>query len=125
MIITTKFVANFVDVVIHGSCFGCDRFLVNCGLLVVRDIGKAASWWFAIPSVGPYVKQLAKGRSTILQMIKRAKHQELLQSELEARKLSASKLGMNYHLHDILGSELVRRYVTLVSNGTLGCQGIV
>ena len=25
-----------------------DRFL---GLLVVRDIGKAASWWFAIPSI--------------------------------------------------------------------------
>ena len=78
----------------------------------MRDIGKAASWWFAIPSVGPFVKQLTKGRSSILQMIKRAKHQELLQSELEARKLTASKLGMDYHLHDILGSELVRRYVS-------------
>ena len=89
----------------------CDRILVNCGLLVVRDIGKAASWWFAIPSVGPFVKQLTKGRNSVLQMIKRAKHQELLQSELEARKLSTSKLGMNYHLHDILGCELVRRYV--------------
>ena len=34
-------------------------------MLVVRDIGKAASWWFAIPSVGPYIKQLTKGRSTV------------------------------------------------------------
>jgi len=84
----------------------------------VRDIGKAASWWFAIPSVGPFMKQLTKGRSAVLQMIRRAKHQELLQSELEARKLSVSKLGMNYHLHDILGSELVRRYVTTSANAT-------
>ena len=98
---------NLINIIVY-----C-RFLVNCGLLVVRDIGKAASWWFAIPSVGPFVKQLAKGRNSLLQMIKRAKHQELLQSELEARKLSTSKLGMKYHLHDILGSELVRRYVVL------------
>ncbi|XP_065898691.1 inactive serine/threonine-protein kinase 19-like [Dysidea avara] len=83
-------------------------FLVNCGLLVVRDIGKAASWWFAIPGVGLFVRHLTKGRSAVLQMIKRAKHQELLQSELEARKLSVSKLGMDYHLRDILGAELVR-----------------
>jgi len=97
------------------------RFLVNCGLLVVRDVGKAASWWFAIPGVGLFVRHLTKGRSAVLQMIKRAKHQELLQSELEARKLSVSKLGMDYHLRDILGAELVRRYVCLHKNCLCMC----
>ena len=65
-----------------------------------------------------------KGQEYHIADDQKSNHQELLQSELEARKLSASKLGMNYHLHDILGSELVCRYVTLVSNGTLGCQGL-
>ena len=40
-------------------------FLVNHGLLLVRDVGKACSWWFAIPGVSPFTKSYTKGKRTL------------------------------------------------------------
>ena len=40
-------------------------FLVNRGLLLVRDVGKACSWWFAIPGVSPFTKSYTKGKRTL------------------------------------------------------------
>ena len=47
------------------------------------------------------------GRAMVQQMIKRSKYKEILQKELEGRKLGVSKLGMEYHIHDLIGAELV------------------
>ena len=44
-------------------------------------------------------------------MIKRSKYKEMLQKDLERKKLSVSRLGMEYHLHDLIGAELVERFV--------------
>lgn len=38
--------------------------LVNRGLLLVRDVGKACSWWFAIPGVSPFTRSYTKGKWT-------------------------------------------------------------
>ena len=43
----------------------------------------------------------------VLQMIKRRRYHEILQTELESRKMTVSKLGMLYHIHDIIGADLV------------------
>jgi serine/threonine-protein kinase 19 len=43
----------------------------------------------------------------VLQMIKRKKYKEMLQTELEGRRMTVSKLGMMYHIHDIIGADLV------------------
>ncbi len=84
--------------------------LVRHGVLVVRDVGKAnGSWWFSIPGVSPFTKSLVKGRTLIQQTLRRSKFKELLESELRTRKLSASKLSMEYHIHDLIGSDLVER----------------
>ena len=83
--------------------------LVRHGVLLPRDVGKMKSWWFAIPGISPFVKSLIKGRSTVQQMLKRSKFKEMLQSELEARKLGVSKLSMPYHIHDLIGSDLLER----------------
>jgi serine/threonine-protein kinase 19 len=40
-------------------------------------------------------------------MIKRKKYKEMLQTELEGRRMTVSKLGMMYHIHDIIGADLV------------------
>ena len=37
------------------------RDLVEGGVLVRRDVDKDVSWWFNIPGVGVYAKQLCKG----------------------------------------------------------------
>ena len=82
------------------------------GVLLVRDVGKtSSSWWFAIPGVSPFIKSLTKGRSMVQQVLRKSKYKELLQSELESRKFSVSKLNMEYHIHDLIGSDLVERYL--------------
>ncbi|XP_055507531.1 serine/threonine-protein kinase 19-like isoform X1 [Leucoraja erinacea] len=89
--------------------------LVNAGVLTVRDVG---SWWLAIPGAGRFVKYFVKGRKTVLGMIRKSKYNEVLQSELEVRKVTnAVKLGIQYHVHDIVGAELVKCIPT--SSGTL------
>ena len=37
------------------------RTLVNRGVLLVRDVGKACSWWFAIPAVSTFTRSYTKG----------------------------------------------------------------
>ncbi|XP_069762089.1 inactive serine/threonine-protein kinase 19-like [Narcine bancroftii] len=89
--------------------------LVNAGVLTVRDIG---SWWLAIPGAGRFVKYFVKGRKTLLGMIRKTKYNEVLQSELESRKVtSAVKMGIQYHVHDIIGAEMVKCIPT--TSGTL------
>ncbi|XP_077980375.1 winged helix repair factor 1-like [Glandiceps talaboti] len=84
--------------------------LVNASVLTVRDIG---SWWLAIPGAGIFMKTFVKGRQALLRAIRKAKYQEILQQDLEGRKLTAvSKLGMSYHMMDIIGAEFVTRIQT-------------
>ena len=81
---------------------------MNRGVLLVRDVGKnSSSWWFAIPGVSPFIKSLSKGRDMVQQMLKKSKYKELLRSELLGRKLTVSKLPMEFHVHDIIGADIV------------------
>ncbi|GCB64295.1 hypothetical protein scyTo_0014750 [Scyliorhinus torazame] len=89
--------------------------LVNAGLLTVRDFG---CWWLAIPGAGRFVKYFVKGRKAVLGMIRKSKYNEVLQSDLETRKVTSTvKLGIQYHVHDIIGAELVKCIPT--TTGTL------
>ncbi len=81
-------------------------------MLLPRDGGRNnRSWWLAIPGISPFIKSLSKGRSAIQQMVKRSKFSELLCSELETRKVSVSKLPVEYHIHDLVGSDQLERYI--------------
>eukprot|EP00245_Coleochaete_scutata_P004602 TRINITY_DN17349_c0_g1_i1.p1 TRINITY_DN17349_c0_g1~~TRINITY_DN17349_c0_g1_i1.p1 ORF type:complete len:243 (-),score=33.65 TRINITY_DN17349_c0_g1_i1:119-847(-) len=44
------------------------------------------------------------GREEIVGLLKKRKYREMLQSELEKRKLRFTELGMRFHLRDMLGS---------------------
>uniref|UniRef100_A0A8C3F8F6 Serine/threonine kinase 19 n=1 Tax=Chrysemys picta bellii TaxID=8478 RepID=A0A8C3F8F6_CHRPI len=79
--------------------------LVNAGVLTVRDAG---SWWLAVPGAGRFVKCFIKGRKAVLGMIQKAKYKEILLSDLQSRRApSAVKLGLPYHIHDLIGAQLV------------------
>ncbi|XP_048465320.1 serine/threonine-protein kinase 19 isoform X1 [Rhincodon typus] len=128
---TASTVQRFLDTVLN-SCtdigFNKDKMLkefsfhdqeitqlVNAGLLTVRDVG---SWWLAIPGAGRFVKYFVNGRKAVLRMIRKSKYNEVLQSDLEARKVTSTvKLGIQYHVHDIVGAELVKCIPT--TTGTL------
>ena len=79
-------------------------------MLLPRDVGKTQrSWWFGIPKLSPYTKSLTKGRASVQQSVSRSKFKELLESELKARKLRVSKLPVEYHIHDLIGSDQLVR----------------
>ncbi|XP_059137267.1 serine/threonine-protein kinase 19 isoform X2 [Peromyscus eremicus] len=89
--------------------------LVNAGVLTVRDAG---SWWLAVPGAGRFIKCFVKGRQAVLSMVRKAKYRELLLSELLGRRPpSAVRLGLAYHVHDLIGAQLVDCVPT--SSGTL------
>lgn len=109
------------------------RHLVNAGVLTVRDAG---SWWLAVPGAGRFIKCFVKGmvpqghplgvfrssslthlpfpgpsppgRQAVLSMVRKAKYRELALSELLGRRApSAVRLGLAYHVHDLIGAQLV------------------
>ena len=73
------------------------RGLVGHGVLLVRGVGRECSWWFAIPGMSRFTKSFTKGiythfryttltlytsvgRAMVLQMIKRSRYKEILQT---------------------------------------------
>ncbi|KAK2829265.1 hypothetical protein Q7C36_017255 [Tachysurus vachellii] len=79
--------------------------LVKSGVLTVRDAG---SWWLSIPNSGRFTKYFIQGRKAVLNMVKKSKYNEILKADLEARRnKSQIKLDIKYHIHDIIGAELV------------------
>lgn len=89
--------------------------LVKSGVLTVRDAG---SWWLSIPNSGKFIKYFIKGRKAVLGMVKKSKYGEILKTELEGRRTTSQvKFQMKYHVHDIIGAELVECVQT--TSGTL------
>ncbi|TMS15295.1 Serine/threonine-protein kinase 19 [Larimichthys crocea] len=89
--------------------------LVKSGVLTVRDAG---SWWLSIPNSGKFTKYFIQGRKAVLGMVKKSKYNEVLKAELEERRTTAHvKFHMKYHIHDIVGAELVESIPT--TSGTL------
>ncbi|XP_038841657.1 serine/threonine-protein kinase 19-like isoform X1 [Salvelinus namaycush] len=79
--------------------------LVKSGVLTVRDAG---SWWLSIPNSGRFTKYLIQGRKAVLGMVKKSKYNEVLKAELEERQTNSQvKFQIKYHIHDIIGAELV------------------
>uniref|UniRef100_A0A3Q3WZY1 Uncharacterized protein n=1 Tax=Mola mola TaxID=94237 RepID=A0A3Q3WZY1_MOLML len=89
--------------------------LVKSGVLTVRDAG---SWWLSIPNSGKFTKYFIQGRKAVLGMVKKSKYSEVLKVELEERRTTSHvKFHMKYHIHDIIGAELVESIPT--TSGTL------
>ncbi|KAJ0001409.1 hypothetical protein NQD34_006429 [Periophthalmus magnuspinnatus] len=105
------------DQMLHNFLFSDAEItqLVKSGVLTVRDAG---SWWLSIPNSGKFTKYFIQGRKAVLNMIKKSKYNEVLKVDLEDRKTpSQVKFHMKYHIHDIVGAELVESIPT--TSGTL------
>ncbi|XP_049324103.1 serine/threonine-protein kinase 19 isoform X2 [Astyanax mexicanus] len=89
--------------------------LVKSGVLTVRDAG---SWWLSIPNSGRFTKYFIQGRKAVLGMVKKSKYNEILKNDLQERRTTSHvKLDIKYHIHDIIGAELVECIQT--TSGTL------
>lgn len=90
------------------------RFLFSCGMLTLRS---TSSFWFSFPNAGEFMKTYLKGRKAVLTTIKKSKFSEILQSDLEQRKLKKSeKFGMVFYIYDIIGADLVECIETTSGN---------
>uniref|UniRef100_A0A8B9JE20 Serine/threonine kinase 19 n=1 Tax=Astyanax mexicanus TaxID=7994 RepID=A0A8B9JE20_ASTMX len=58
------------------------------------------------------------GRKAVLGMVKKSKYNEILKNDLQERRTTSHvKLDIKYHIHDIIGAELVECIQT--TSGTL------
>lgn len=92
---------KFTKYLIQGECFGG-------GNVTQRDdelrTSKTLCTEYRILCVFP------PGRKAVLGMVKKAKYSEVLQAELQERRTTSHvKFHMKYHIHDIVGAELVER----------------
>lgn len=95
------------DVMINKFHFQDDEItqLVKASVLIVRDAG---TWWLSIPNAGIFMKNLIRGRKAAITIIKKTKYREIFKDDLEQRKWPRlARLGIIYHIHDIIGADLV------------------
>lgn len=102
------------------------RLLQRSGFLidhVKHTRGNASSYQLWSPRFGFFVASLVEGRKEILKLLQARKHKELSESQLLRAKLKKTKLGINYHLRDLIGIGLVKvlqtpagRFYKLVPN---------
>lgn len=76
--------------------------LVRQGYLTMRD---EDSFFFAIPSMGAFLRERKKGNSQILSILRKAPYKEMLLNDLEARTLSNTCFTARWHVRDVVGSD--------------------
>ncbi|KAF9112225.1 hypothetical protein BGX27_003780 [Mortierella sp. AM989] len=74
-------------------------------------ISDDVAYRFAIPQGGFFVTHLLKGRLDILRMIKRQTFGDMLTSAVVSKPLRGSFLPHEFHIHDIVGSGRVQRFL--------------
>ncbi|KAL5701902.1 non-specific serine/threonine protein kinase [Ranunculus cassubicifolius] len=77
--------------------------LIHAGLLT-RQLIDANVYWFAIPNIGPVLKNLSQGRKELLSFLNRRKYKEMPLAPLERKRLRMSPLDIRFHLRDLIGS---------------------
>lgn len=111
-----KFIRNVLkkihDINIDKSTLAQSGFLENDIKGLVQDrlltVRTPSTYWFCFPGAGEFMKSYIKGRQAIMSVIKKSKYQQILQNELEGRNMKKSvQLGIAYHIHDIIGADLV------------------
>lgn len=75
----------------HNFC----RCLVNAGLLILNETN---IFWFSFPSAGIFMRKFIKGRQTLINIIKKRKFGEILQSVSMIKSYTIIKKNTIFHL---------------------------
>ncbi|ORX81143.1 hypothetical protein K493DRAFT_412032 [Basidiobolus meristosporus CBS 931.73] len=75
--------------------------LIAAGFLT---IGNANTFHFCVRNAGLFISNFTKGRKEIMRSLKRRKYKELLEKQLEARKILGTEFSVKFHLLDLIGS---------------------
>ncbi|KAK9763092.1 Serine/threonine-protein kinase 19 [Basidiobolus ranarum] len=75
--------------------------LISMGFLTIAN---AHTFHFCVRNAGSFISNFVKGRREIMRTLKRRKYKELLEKQLEARKILGSDFSVKFHLLDLIGS---------------------
>lgn len=96
--------------------FNCENIptLVQAGILLQKD---ASSYYFGIPDCAPVYKAVRNARKKISFLLQREKFKELLEKELLEKNISKiSPFGVEFHIRDMIGKDIIRRRETTAGN---------
>ncbi len=81
--------------------------IIRSGLLTIKD---AQTWWFAIPLIGNFRRQLVEARRSVVNLLRKKKFKEIGVEELYKRSSKKiSQIGVVYLICDLIGREVIRR----------------
>ena len=80
--------------------------LIRCGLLARhRNVG---IFLFSLPNAGEFVKHFDFGKKALISIISKTKYKEISKSDLLKRRLSKDmKFSIEFHVYDLIGSDLI------------------
>ncbi|KAH9094524.1 hypothetical protein LEN26_018267 [Aphanomyces euteiches] len=89
------------------------RHLVQAGFLVTTTaLDAQEEYSFGLPRLGLFITSVVKARAAITALLNRAQYKEMLEVDMKKRKLTCSRLPMDFHLLDMEGVDLIRRLVS-------------
>lgn len=82
---------------------------MRLGALTICD--SLDHYWISFPGARCFVKALLSGRKKLLTTLRKAKYQQLLESDVMHRGLPHNQhISMEFHVLDAIGRGLVLRY---------------
>lgn len=78
--------------------------LVRCGVLLLQE---ARVYRVGVPGIGPYIREIIMGRDEVKNILKKAKHREMLRVTLLKKKFKKCRMSMEFILMDMVEAELV------------------
>ncbi|KAI8643894.1 serine-threonine protein kinase 19-domain-containing protein [Parasitella parasitica] len=89
--------------------------LVASGLLIPHHI-QMGVFWFSVHNQGSFMSSLSNGRLQILRILKRRSTKDIMEKLLKQKKLNKSSFGMEFLMHDLIGSGRVERFATAMGD---------
>ena len=103
---------RYIDLLLQNS------FILRSGNLSAMNAKQERQQYgYMVPGSGTAIASVQRGRTELLNRIRRRKNGELLLSKLKSIKLSKSILGVDWHVKDLIGLGMV--HVTQTTVGPL------
>lgn len=82
--------------------------MMGLGLLFNRD---TETKWLAVPFYSKLNRWCVNGNAEVLNLLKRQRFSEMMETDLEARKLKKSQLPTRFHILQLVGLGQAKRFV--------------
>ncbi|ETV95374.1 hypothetical protein, variant 1 [Aphanomyces invadans] len=89
--------------------------LVQSRFLVASTNLEAKQFYFTLPRLGMVITGIARARKALTNLLKRQPYHELVEVDVRKKKLTCSRLGMDFHILDMAGAALFIRIPTAQS----------